>query len=279
VLKYLRDPIWQFFGFVATVGVGLAAIALANPALVQRWWLPGLLGTVALIALAALRRFWRLIPRGFGWARQQIKCVYLWVLWHLVVRPAKDHLNVMTSLEQATDLWRYNFYDNFAHAQQQRHTGSDIEPHAEANCDGEIKRAIFEHPPDDHKRATVVTYSIAPPSGVSLFELTGFVGIETFRPTPSGPQPTGRSPDNHVHFEIMVDGHVQFKRRKEISQWEKFSILLVARGGNLSIRFVTNNLGQNACNWAVWGEPQLIEVLRLGERASPTGELLEERGQ
>ena len=55
-MKYLRDPIWQFFGFVATVVLGLAALALANPGLVQRWWLPGLLITGALIALVALLR-------------------------------------------------------------------------------------------------------------------------------------------------------------------------------------------------------------------------------
>jgi hypothetical protein len=57
VLKYLRDPIWQFFGFAATVVLGLAAIALANPTLVQRWWQPVLIGASALIALAAVLCF------------------------------------------------------------------------------------------------------------------------------------------------------------------------------------------------------------------------------
>lgn len=111
MLKYLRDPIWQFFGFVATVVLGLAAIALTNPTLVQRWWQPVLIGASALIALVAVLRFRRVIARALGWVSQHIKRFHLWVLWHLVVRPAKDHLNVMVSpgtgrvqVEQLTDL-------------------------------------------------------------------------------------------------------------------------------------------------------------------------------
>lgn len=111
MLKHLRDPIWQFFGFVATVVLGLATIALANPTFAQRWWLPGLLAAAALIALVAVLRLWRFIVRALGWVSQQIKRFYLRMLWHLVIRPAKDHLNVMVSpgtgrvqVEQATDL-------------------------------------------------------------------------------------------------------------------------------------------------------------------------------
>ncbi|HUW12145.1 MAG TPA: SUMF1/EgtB/PvdO family nonheme iron enzyme [Anaerolineae bacterium] len=97
VLKYLRDPIWQFFGFVATVVLGFAAIAVANPTLVQRWWQAVVIGALALIALAAVLSFRRVIARGLGWARDQGKRVYLRVLWDLVVRPARDHLSVVVA--------------------------------------------------------------------------------------------------------------------------------------------------------------------------------------
>jgi len=100
VLKYLRDPIWQFFGFVATVVLGLAALALANPTLVERWWQLVLIATSALIALAAALWFRRAIVRGLGWAREQGKRIYLQMLWHLVVRPAKDYLNLMVAPER-----------------------------------------------------------------------------------------------------------------------------------------------------------------------------------
>jgi len=102
MLKYFRDPIWQFFGFVATVVLGLAAIALANPTLVERWWQPVLIGAAALVALVAVLRFWRFIVLGLRWGSQQIKRFYLWMLWGLVVRPATDHLNVMLSAEGGT---------------------------------------------------------------------------------------------------------------------------------------------------------------------------------
>jgi hypothetical protein len=54
MLKHLRDPIWQFIG--ATVGIAtlFVTIALANPALVGRWWQPVLIGALALIGLAAV---------------------------------------------------------------------------------------------------------------------------------------------------------------------------------------------------------------------------------
>jgi hypothetical protein len=117
--------------------------------------------------------------------------------------------------------------------------------------------------PDDYQSSTILTYSIAPPSGLSLVEVRGFVGIETSRPTSDGLQPGRRHPDNHVEFELTIDHQVRFKRRKDTSQGERFSILFVIRGDDLSIRFGTNNLGENAYNWAVWGEAELIEVLPL----------------
>jgi formylglycine-generating enzyme required for sulfatase activity len=102
VLKHLRDPIWQFFGFVATVVLGLAAIALAYPTVVQRWRQPVLIGALALVALVAGLRFRPVVPRGFAWARNRCKRIYLWLLWHLVIRPARDHLNLMIAPEPGT---------------------------------------------------------------------------------------------------------------------------------------------------------------------------------
>jgi len=95
LLRYLRDPIWQFIGVVVAIATLFAMIVRANPALVQRWWQAGLLGAVALIALVALVQFWRPITRGFRWVSHRAKGIYLRMLWQLVVRPARDHLGLM----------------------------------------------------------------------------------------------------------------------------------------------------------------------------------------
>lgn len=127
-------------------------------------------------------------------------------------------------------------FDNFVHGQQQGHPSSDIELHPEAVCNAESEKAMFEHPPNDYKRSTIITYPVPAPSHASLLLLTGFVGIETFRPTPEGRQPSGRSQDNHVEFQIVVDGQVKFRQRKETSDWERLCILFVAGAHDVSDR-------------------------------------------
>lgn len=69
MLKYLRDPIWQFLGVVATVVLGLGAIALANPTLIERWWQPVLMGTSVLIALVAV--LLATVPLARKWLEQR----------------------------------------------------------------------------------------------------------------------------------------------------------------------------------------------------------------
>lgn len=159
-----------------------------------------------------------------------------------------------------TDLWRYDFIDHFAEAHERRHKGSDIDIHDSAMCDHQTMRAIFEHPPDQADRSTTLTYGVMIPSRLSLIELTGFIGIEEKRPTPEGLVRSRRTLDNAVLFKILINDQVRFEKRKETSQWERFSIFLAGRDDKFSVCFVTNNLGENAFNWAVWGEPQLIEV-------------------
>lgn len=161
-----------------------------------------------------------------------------------------------------TDLWRYDFIDHFAEANQRRHQGSDIEIHDSAICDNQTMRAIFEHPPDRADKITTLTYGVMIPSRLSLVELTGFIGIEEARPTPEGLVRSKRTLENAVQFKILIDDKEVFQKCKETSQWERFSILVHGRDDTLSVSFVTNNLGENAFNWAVWGEPQLIEVTR-----------------
>jgi hypothetical protein len=56
MLNYLRDPIWQFVGVAVAIVTFFAMIALARPTLVQRWWLPGVLVALALVALMAVLR-------------------------------------------------------------------------------------------------------------------------------------------------------------------------------------------------------------------------------
>jgi len=291
-------PLWTFLGFLAAAFGALGAMS-PEGSLWRRFWSVLVVVCLFIASLAwfleELRRLSRYLDRGIRalarFARENLlvvvplmtAIVLLWRLFDLAQNPAVFsivsllvvaciamtvgfiRLLAMTrpsflGLAAArTDLWRYDFIDHFAEAHQRRYQGSDIEMHDSAICDNETMRAIFEHPPDQADLVTTLTYDVMIPSGLSLIELTGFIGIEELRPTPEGLVRSTRTLENAVQFKILIHDQVRFEKRKETSQWERFSILLHGRD-EISVCFVTNNLGENACNWAVWGEPQLIEV-------------------
>jgi len=157
----------------------------------------------------------------------------------------------------------YDFVDHFAEGRQRGHSGSHIEPHLTATCGRETKRAIFEHPPQEADKFSTLKYDLVLPPDAVAVELVGFVGIETERPEREGRTQAGRRPDNPVQFEILIDGEVQFKVQKQSSEWEPFAVPIRGDGPNYrehSICFRTNCLGDPSWNWAVWGEPQLVEM-------------------
>ena len=57
-----------------------------------RWWRVVFAGAGLVLAGALLRWFRRQVIRPFRWLGGLGKRFYLWVLWQLVVRPARDHM-------------------------------------------------------------------------------------------------------------------------------------------------------------------------------------------
>lgn len=153
----------------------------------------------------------------------------------------------------------YDFIEHFTEAQQGTYSGSVVRLHRNARCGEDSKRSIFEHPPDDSGKFSTLTYNLAVPSGTHPLELRGFIGIQTEVSEPGGARMSERTPDNGVQFDIFVNGRLEFREQKYTSQWEEFSIG-VPRRESLSICFRTNCLGNPYWNWAVWGEPKLVEM-------------------
>jgi hypothetical protein len=68
-------------------------------------------------------------------------------------------------------------------------------------------------------------------------------------------------------FRIYVNGVRIWSTTKQTNQWERYMIDLPSLSGQeLVVQFVTDGLGDNRWNWAVWAEPQL---LGYGQRRTP----------
>ena len=65
--------------------------------------------------------------------------------------------------------------------------------------------------------------------------------------------------DNLCAFRIYVNGMRIWSTTKQSNDWERFFIDLPTLGGQeMIIQLMTDGLGDNQWNWAVWGEPLLV---------------------
>jgi hypothetical protein len=88
------------FGVWATLETRPSVRGALSPywELVGRWWLPAVvLAAVAVPLIVPGTR--RRIVRGWKVVGRGVRAAYLWALWNLVVRPARDHWNVMVAVE------------------------------------------------------------------------------------------------------------------------------------------------------------------------------------
>lgn len=123
-----------------------------------------------------------------------------------------------------------------------------------ATCGGVPMRAIWAHPPVHGD--TVIRYRVKTSPGTRYLLLFN-IGIR---------DGARMSPGNQVEFTVRVDGGEVFRERISATQWQsrlpRPGRPFVASGELMTIELVTNALGNNAYNWAVWGEPILVEALR-----------------
>jgi hypothetical protein len=65
--------------------------------------------------------------------------------------------------------------------------------------------------------------------------------------------------DNLCAFRIMVNGVRLWSTTKQTNRWERQLLDLPSLAGQeIVVQFVTDGLGDNRWNWAVWAEPQLF---------------------
>lgn len=117
-----------------------------------------------------------------------------------------------------------------------------------ASCGMVQQMAIWEHPPVTG--AAVCEYTLKVPADLNQLKLRFAVGIR------DGAIMEG---DNLCAFRIMVNGVRFWSITKQTNRWERYLVDLPTLAGQETVlQFITDGLGDNRWNWAVWGEPLLL---------------------
>ena len=147
-------------------------------------------------------------------------------------------------------IWQYDFLEAFPGARvagTRSRAVMEVKVDA-ATCGMVQQQALWEHPPVTG--AAVVEYLVGVPPEVDSLRLTFAVGIR------DGALMEG---ENQCAFRIMVNGARIWHTLKQSTTWERFTIDLPSlSGSSVVVQFVTDALGDNRWNWAVWGEPILL---------------------
>ncbi|MBK8049934.1 MAG: hypothetical protein IPK16_24205 [Anaerolineales bacterium] len=175
-------------------------------------------------------------------------------LWHSLLED-DDVIDPDQSLT-----WQYDFIEAFPAARKVATRAPDLMEITTgmASCGMVQQLAIWEHPPVTG--AAVCEYTLRVPPDLNALRLRFAIGVR------DGALMEG---DNLVAFRIVVNGIRLWSTTKQTNPWERFNIDLPSLAGqDLVIQFMTDGLGDNRWNWAVWGEPLL---LGYGPRRSEKG--------
>ncbi|MFM7173480.1 MAG: hypothetical protein ACKO4U_10660 [Caldilinea sp.] len=165
-------------------------------------------------------------------------------LWHSLVDE-----DSFTDPDQVL-LWQYDFIEAFPAARRvATRTAKMMEiKTGMASCGLVQQMAIWEHPPITG--AAVCEYTVSIPPDLDLLKLCFAVGIR------DGARMEG---DNLCAFHLYVNGIRLWSTTKQSCQWERRVVDLPSLAGQEAvIQFITDGLGDNRWNWAVWAEPQLL---------------------
>ncbi|MCB0131146.1 MAG: hypothetical protein KDD78_09865, partial [Caldilineaceae bacterium] len=149
-----------------------------------------------------------------------------------------------------TMLWQYDFLEAFPAARQAATRRPDMMEIkiADATCGMVRQVALWMHPPVEG--SAVCEYTLRVPAEVESLRLRFAVGIR------DGALMQG---DNLCAFRLLVNGRRLWSITKQTNDWERFVLDLPSLAGqDVVIQFVTDALGDNRWNWAVWGEPLLL---------------------
>lgn len=146
------------------------------------------------------------------------------------------------------DAWQFDLLEHFPQA-----TTSGLELKvADATCAAVTRRALWEHPPASG--SATVGYIIAVPAQVRALKMKFSIGVRDGSELPT---------DRFIAFRVLVNGYKVWSTMKNSHAWEAFEIALPQLSSDVArIGLVTDGMGDNRWNWAVWGEPRIE-----GERA------------
>jgi len=147
-------------------------------------------------------------------------------------------------------LWQYDFVEAFPAARKIATRAPDMLEIKTgiASCGMVQQMAIWEHPPVTG--SAVCEYTVAVPPDLNALKLRFAVGIR------DGALMEG---DNMCAFRVFVNGVRLWSVTKQTNPWERYLLDLPRLSGqDMVIQFMTDGLGDNRWNWAVWGEPLLL---------------------
>lgn len=123
---------------------------------------------------------------------------------------------------------------------------------AQAVCGGAARSALWEHPPVSG--SAVIDYLVPVPPGLRGIRLRFSIGIRDGAELPK---------DRFIAFRVLVNGWKLWSRVKNTHPWEEFDVELPQLSSDVArIEFITDGLGDNRWNWAVWGQPKLEAINR-----------------
>ena len=165
-------------------------------------------------------------------------------LWHSLLDEEADH-----NPDQAL-IWQYDFVEAFPAARKIATRAPDMMEikTGMASCAMVQQMAIWEHPPV--AGSAVCEYTVQAPPDVNALKLRFAVGIR------DGALMEG---ENTCAFRVFVNGVRLWSTTKQTNTWERYLVDLPSLAGqDIVIQFMTDGLGDNRWNWAVWGEPLLL---------------------
>lgn len=177
-------------------------------------------------------------------------------LWHSMLDEQEPHR------EGLRLVWKYDLLEAFPEARQAATRTPDLMEIkvGPATCGMIQQMALWQHPPVTG--SAVVEYQLRVPGDLDRLRLQFAVGIR------DGALMEG---DNVCAFRVYVNGMRMWSTTKQSHAWERYLIDLPNLAGqDMVIQLMTDSLGDNRWNWAVWAEPQL-----LGYRATPEEEAKE----
>jgi hypothetical protein len=144
--------------------------------------------------------------------------------------------------EARASTWSFSF----EHFQDSTCTGMENKI-AQAVCAGVTRRALWEHPP--MTGLANVSYIVPIPTGLRQVKIKFAIGIRDGAELPA---------DRYVAFRVLVNGWKLWSTVKNLHAWEEHEIKMPQLSSDVvRIEFITDGLGDNRWNWAVWAEPRL----------------------